>query len=1580
MTGPRHRRLALVLAAALLAVTVPSILAYHGGTGHSLDLQVADVWVFEAGAFDPLAPPEDTEANRVDFLASGENDATVVVSLLNETTGDDGAREVSVYLEADPADDVTFQGPTCWNWNVTPDNADPDAIGWNATTTGINVTGDGSITLTAHINDDETEANCQYDAWTENADLTKGNNQGSRTVHGGSQPDLAAPGPDEADPVAWCWRAGHKPADGADHNTALCPDHIAVNASNPDVTRPYDTATANETYFRVLLENLGNYTQTDSNYGAGEEPSHAPVGEGNGTDGQFDGLADPDSTAALDHQVNVTITNLDRDQTWYRSRDAANRVDYLGNTSSLYFDLAGKPAGPYHVTVGIDEPQDRIEEQDEDNNTLARAFHLFGPDVTPTIDRSDIRTDPDDPYEYGDSVRTIEVDVAIDNVGNRTADGDWQWRAQLDPEHPDRRHRLNATTDVNRTFAPDLAPDAGETRTLEITYCQDTDADCYLPAGEHTLHVALDTDDDEADPWNALNEESESDNADQVTFFLNDTTAPSVVDRSPPPPEVVRVGQSVDFSAQIQEDDPSFDDVTLHLDEPGQDEVRTEEMAATEESQGGPTWNFTLTLADLDVEGDYTWWISGADPSGNTFSTAGDLLAFEVAEYPKRIDVESPPPPQDNLLEWDPNNPQDINFTATINGTGWEPLNSTTGKELNLTDPLGRTFDLDLKSNWTDAGCPDAQGCDEDDRDLFYRVRSFIHPDLLGSDPPIDPDMPGNWNATYAVQDKAGVWKEETIRFRLQDEEPEVSGSLTEVETPLDGGEVNSESEFTVTTNATDPDGCWYAGDGCQDDSAFVDSGLDHGMQAVHLNFTHRPTGETVNLTMTLTDGNETESNWTRTVTTGRDGDLRWAGGYNYSVEGRDIPRNWDVVPADHDSLETPRVHVFDTRQPSIEDAGVTPTEEETNVNVTFFAEVDDDTATTVRVSLEEIPDASTICGDQDQCSLDLRQRGDTDRYERKVSFDAAGEYDFSVIATDSAGNDASSSSETLTISQNRPPQVEVVRPEAAADASNTYYTDARPDLFLSITDPSGIEESSIELTVDGNDINQSAFDTLNQIPSPPARKPGYNFSYTLGSQYNDSAEIPVTVSARDTSAQGKLASVSYTFIVDDAAPNAEFPPDKPFKPRYRAGGAIWNVSPHTEFILEGSDPGEKASGVADIIYQIEKETAGSPITYTGPFKINESTPGWSGPGLYNITYWAVDRVGNDGLLRTRSVQLDRAGPEITYLPKGPFVNASISDPQGVAEATLHHKPLDAETFENTTMAFEDGLYRATLPTGDLTIGDRLEYFISAQDTLENRRLKFSEDGDPYVYEAGNRPPEVSWLSPGDGDTVEGTVTFRWEGSDPDPDQEVGYGLEFKLASEDDSAYEGLTAVDGSQVTYDTSQLPDGVYDLRVVASDGFSDSTDVIQVRFENTDAVATPNELTNTRFRLGEPITFTTQVGQAAESVTLVVTRDGETVAEVPMRDDGEPPDAEAGDNIYSTEAQFDESGTYSWHVAVSYQEDGQVVTDRSDEGQSFQVETTASQVFEQNLGLWVAIAILTAAALGIGAYALRNHQQGP
>lgn len=1572
MTGPRPRRLALVLAALALAAAAPTLLAYDGGTGtHSTDLQLLNLTVHEAGEFS-----DDRLADRVDFLEAGANpDVTVVINLNNdtpETDDPDYPRNVSVTLRETSGADIEFGGPTCWNYERTPDHDDPATTGWNASVTGINVTSPGNITLHAWVNTDESSQDCQYPAYGETTDLGKTNNDQSRTIHVGAKPDLAAPGPGgDEDPIAWCWVTGDRPGDVPSHNSTLCPTGQAVNASNPEVAHPTTTPQENRTYFRIFLENLGNYTLT-----APGESQDAPEGEGD--DGTFTGIQDPDDTdAALRHQVNVTLTNEDRDQTWDRSRTDGDRVDYLGNVSSTYFDLTDKPAGPYRVEVAIDEPQDRIEEGNETNNSHVRSFTLFGPDVEPAIDRGDIRTDPDDPYEYGDSARSIEVDVTIDNLGNRTATGGWTWTAQLNPDHPDRRHKLNPGTSVDRTFSPNLGPDDDPAvRTLNITYCQQTDDDCYLPAGEHTLDVSLDT--EGGDPWNTLNEERESNNGDQVTFYINDTQPPQIEARSPPPPEIVRVGDEVTFLAEITEDDPNFQNVTLHLDEPGDGDLREVDMTPTQETEGGPDWNFTTTLPDLTAEGNYTWWVTGSDPSGNAFSTAGDPLTFEVAQYPKRIEVESPPPPEGNQISWEPEGFPTINFTATINGTGWEPLNSTTGKHLNLTGPLGSTVEYELRSQYSDASCQsEGPNCDQD---LFYIERNFFHPDTLTEESEHDPDMPGRWNATYAVQDKAGIWREETIRFRVQDEVPEVSGSLTEVETPLGGaGEVNSESQFTVTTNATDPDGCWYTSDGCGHHGPSVVTGFEHGMQAVHVNFTHRPTGEDVNLTMVMTDGNETESNWTRTVTTGRNADLPWAGTYNYSIEGRDLPRNWDTLPADHDSLETPRVTVFDTRQPTIADFGADPETEETNVPIRFFAEVDDDTATKVRVSIEP-PADSAFCGAQDQCSFSLDQVKDTDRYRKNVNFSTPGEYDWEVIATDSAEHSTSTSTNTLTIVRNRPPLVDVVLPDApAGEGATTFYTSARVELFLSITDPSGIQRDTINLTVDGNTVNHSAIDEISRIESPPARKPGYNISYTVPSRYNDSAEIPVQVSARDDSNQQKLASVGLDLIVDAAAPDAELEMDK-VKPKYRAGGNLWNVSPHTEFVLSGSDPGQTSSGVGEIKYQLSKESAGAPITYEGPFKINRSKPGWAGPGVYDLTYWAVDRVGNDGLHRTRSVRLDLSGPEITYFPKGRFVNASISDPQGVSDATLNFKGLDEENFRKRSMTFEEGLYRAKLP--DLPLGERMEYYISARDLLQNRNLKFSDDGDPYVYEAGNHQPNVNIISPQDGDTLQGVVTFRWEGDDPDADQDLGYRLEYKLADEDDSEYRELTPVSGTSATYDTSQQPDGTYDVRVVANDGFAEATAVVQVTFDNAESVAQPNELSATRFRLGEPVTFTTEVNQAAQSVTLFVTRDGETVTPdgIPMRDDGQPPDAEAGDSIYSATAEFNQSGRYSWYVEVSYQHDGNVVTDQSEEGQSFEVSATAGQVFERNLGLWIAIIVLTAAALGIGAYALRNHQQGP
>jgi hypothetical protein len=1562
----RPRRAYGLVVAALAALALLALLGAPGTVAQIGENQTGDFRAeFVTPHLDGLRDGNNPWANRAEFVGTEFNpDVTSWLELEQECFNGCG-QNLSVYLDITPKDSgatATVTGQKCWNYETPPQNTE-----WEESSTGFHVSDPGEVEIVAHVNDEEAYDNCKYNQTiTEQNDTVEvsPDNTANFTVVAGERPDLAREGP-----IKWCWY--EKPGvAGAPANTSQdphCPTGHAVNASNTSTVHPYEGG-ASETVFRVNVENLGTYNTTNaitplevnSSWGDGD----APAGEGEDPDydgADIQGLFNPNAdkggeNKTLSYKLNVSVRNPVTDNTEYLSRDwirGASNPDwflhYLGQVSSKPWNLSElSMAGPREVTIAIDEPENRLREVDE-NNTVSsddlESFDVFiyGSDLTGQINRSAINTSVENAYSYppqGEE-ETINVSASLSNVGTIAAEKDVVVDVVLHPGDDQER-----TLVADQVFTAPFDP--GETRNLsfQIDYCQNTDQEdlpCELRPGEHPIEMRVDT----ADDQNI--EEDEFNNTDVVTFFTEDADAPTVesLDRYPAQ-DPARLGRGLTFSAILTEQDPSFGDdgnVTLHLDLPGDGAVQNLSMSGANIADS--EWNFTRDVSGdvFDEEGTYSWWVTGSDPSENAFSTAADPETFEVASWPKTIADISPEP--GFTLDWNEDPPQPIEFNATINGTGLD--GEAQGKWVNVTQPDG----VEDQYNLTPVEGPEDLYANDS---LTFVGETMVTP-------------PGRWNFTVAVQDKAGVWKEVNRSFRIQDTPPRIDNVSM---SPSDGDAL-SLSSITFTANVTDPDGDQY--------ESFP--GSPTGVRGVHLNITHEDGDYTRNVSLTFDSGDQRTSTWKGEILTGfkagEDRALPLAGTYNYTVEVADKPRNWNA--SDHGDLPgATRFRVFDRSgeegNPDIESSSADPPREETNEPVTFTAVVKDDTQVTVDLSITD-SNGNDACQTLDlDCTME--RVPDTNEFRRTLRFSNPGTYTWQVNVQDSAGNQASTSASELVIDPNLPPRMDVFAPSAGAGDGTTYYTDPKPDFGVSIQDPSGIDGDSISLSVEGEPVNLTQ-DNLLPITNPNLQ-PGYNLTYSFRNRYNHSDEIRVAVSAQDTSDANRTKNTAFKLVVDGKAPGTDI---GRFTPRSRAGGFIWNVSKQTTFPLSAADNGQVRSGIDTTFYRLEKEVQGQRHEYDGPFRLNESRfpAALQGPGLYTLTYWSVDRAGNQERPRSIQVNLDLDGPDIDYVEKGRFVNATVSDPHTVSEVNLHYKKLEEEEFTTETMEFEQPFYRATLP--DIPQGETIEYFISATDGLGNTN-RLTQGGSPFLYEPGNSAPSVSWQTPTDGATLSDTVTLRWTASDPDPDTELSYSLEYKLVDEPATAYETLASVSGTSLTYDTTQIPDGKYDLRVTVRDddetNTKETTSVIQVEIDNAEAPATPNELSDTNFRLGEPVTFTSRVNQAADEVVLVVTRNEEEVARTPMRDDGVEPDAQADDNIYSASQQFNASGQYSWHVEISYQQDGQTVTEDSSSGQTFQVEATASQVFERNLGLWVAIVVLTAAAVGVGWYGLRNHQQGP
>jgi len=96
------------------------------------------------------------------------------------------------------------------------------------------------------------------------------------------------------------------------------------------------------------------------------------------------------------------------------------------------------------------------------------------------------------------------------------------------------------------------------------------------------------------------------------------------------------------------------------------------------------------------------------------------------------------------------------------------------------------------------------------------------------------------------------------------------------------------------------------------------------------------------------------------------------------------------------------------------------------------------------------------------------------------------------------------------------------------------------------------------------------------------------------------------------------------------------------------------------------------------------------------------------------------------------------------------------------------------------------------------------------------------------VYLPRNQSPTVSIQEPAGGARWSGKQTIRWKGTDPDDDP-----LQFRLltSTEGDETWTELTKKDGKATSseFDTRDLADGTYRLKIEADDGLGNPNDAL-------------------------------------------------------------------------------------------------------------------------------------------------------
>ncbi len=551
----------------------------------------------------------------------------------------------------------------------------------------------------------------------------------------------------------------------------------------------------------------------------------------------------------------------------------------------------------------------------------------------------------------------------------------------------------------------------------------------------------------------------------------------------------------------------------------------------------------------------------------------------------------------------------------------------------------------------------------------------------------------------------------------------------------------------------------------------------------------------------------------------------------------------------------------------------------------------------------------------------------------------------------DPQGNEPTSTTTVdLILEERAPPTLGTRSPQA--------WSNAIPTLLATLEDPN-LDRATVELSTrvaDGSFEPASSDVTVSQGVATVEAELG---------PYFHGQNITVRLNASDT--LGESAVHTWSFRVDAVKPQSTLT----FEGVHREALDRHEMPYWTLLSASGSD-GD--SGFHQVELRILPRDAGGSLEWTrvtGPVNVTD-LPGYRGDGSYRLQHRAVDAVGNREPVQELNLLVDSRAPTLQHSREDGALYVTALD-GGTGLHDLH------VFYRNETVGFRElpvqviqqveggGEFVVDLPFTPR--GEKARVYLSATDNLGNTRLLGAPGVPgtrPITWTQGNHPPTVSITSPEDGSVVAGESTLLWDARDLDGD-EVTVVVEASPVVLDTwrpvvNAEPGV-----HRVKWDTSSLPDGVYDLRVTASDGTDTVNDTVRVDVSNTELGVAQLDLPKGRLDVGEEVpvrvTLYRPVKSAEANVYIVEDGDRRLVATLTLRDDGRGLDEEAGDGTFSAAFEPGEKGRYEVGLNVLYGDDS-----RLEEGHvsSFTTESTLVGTIEKHrFNLIVAGVILLAVA---------------
>jgi hypothetical protein len=667
---------------------------------------------------------------------------------------------------------------------------------------------------------------------------------------------------------------------------------------------------------------------------------------------------------------------------------------------------------------------------------------------------------------------------------------------------------------------------------------------------------------------------------------------------------------------------------------------------------------------------------------------------------------------------------------------------------------------------------------------------------------------------------------------------------------------------------------------------------------------------------------------------------FEFPGTYNVTLKAQDKPGN--VAEVSPCSADPCTVEVEDQEDPTIiascfrVDGDCTSSDQAQEIDGTlpFELQARDNHPEPVDVRL----DLNHLDSGTDRSISEIGKVGSR-TWRHNVTFDAGeawptGQWEAEWVVTDPDGNTARTTV-NLTFG------LEEAGPPTLVDFTPTDWDGSETEVAATIQDVN-LDRDRIELRVS---VNDQAFQGVRSSVAGGGDR--VTVTANLG-PYIHGDQVAVEVVATD--AFNRTTSTVETYTVDDRDPRASLS----FDGETLEGLARKVIPSATKVGLAGND---SDSGVDRLEYRVfpRDGSVGDWVPAEGAVNIT-GAPGYTGEGPYVVEYRALDGAGNAGDSSAADVYVDVEAPTIDWARSPGSVRVTAEDPgAGIEEVRVHYRnasgPFSQLPVELVQKTPDGGVFEADLPFTPR--GDPVQVWFAAEDRLGHVATLGEPDTSgqrPIRWKQPNHPPDVEVPSPTPRAQVSGNVPIEWEAADPDGD-DIGVEVVARPVVLEETRSIADPLGNPGATTWDTTEVPDGRYEVQVRAQDDRNTTVASVTVDVRNTDlglaGVSLPSSL-----EPGQKATLSATIYREVESVEAKIQIDGDgerrTVDTTTLRDDGRAADETAGDGTHAGTLTATEEGSYTTSLKFTY-EDGS--TEETQEVGTFTAETTFAEQLEAN-----------------------------